>query len=82
MVQRRRSGGRQLHTLRCKESCFPQSSPHSSLLLLLLLLHVPPQVTAWVPMLDVDANNGCIQLLRGGHRAGKVVAHTGGDNAW
>lgn len=35
------------------------------------------QVTAWIPLLDVNAENGCMQLLSGGHRAGKTVQHTG-----
>jgi len=41
------------------------------------------QVTAWVPMLDVNVDNGCLQLLAGGHRAGRIVQHTGGvGNTW
>jgi hypothetical protein len=41
------------------------------------------QVTAWIPLLDVDAENGCMQLLRGGHLPGKTVAHTGASgNTW
>jgi hypothetical protein len=46
-----------------------------SLLPLLLLLVL--QVTAWIPLLDVNAANGCMQLLAGGHRSGKVAPHTG-----
>uniref|UniRef100_A0A383WF13 Fe2OG dioxygenase domain-containing protein n=1 Tax=Tetradesmus obliquus TaxID=3088 RepID=A0A383WF13_TETOB len=41
------------------------------------------QVTAWIPLLDVDAANGCMQLLRGGHLAGRTVAHTAASgNTW
>jgi ectoine hydroxylase-related dioxygenase (phytanoyl-CoA dioxygenase family) len=35
------------------------------------------QVTAWIPLLDVDVGNGCMQLLAGGHRSGRTAAHTG-----
>eukprot|EP00878_Enallax_costatus_P033667 GHUV01037211.1.p1 GENE.GHUV01037211.1~~GHUV01037211.1.p1 ORF type:complete len:250 (+),score=60.86 GHUV01037211.1:258-1007(+) len=34
------------------------------------------QVTAWVPLMDVNTTTGCLQLLRGGHRAGATVRHT------
>jgi hypothetical protein len=36
----------------------------------------PLQVTAWVPLLDVTVEHGCMQLLAGGHRTGKIVPHT------
>ncbi|XP_052220569.1 probable alpha-ketoglutarate-dependent hypophosphite dioxygenase [Dreissena polymorpha] len=32
--------------------------------------------TAWVPFLDTDETNGCLQMARYGHRLGKVAAHT------
>ncbi|XP_072038017.1 uncharacterized protein [Amphiura filiformis] len=32
--------------------------------------------TAWIPMLDVEENNGCLQVLRGGHRTGVLAKHT------
>ncbi|CAF1179707.1 unnamed protein product [Didymodactylos carnosus] len=33
------------------------------------------QVTAWIPLLDANLENGCMQLLRGGHRPGVTCAH-------
>ncbi|CAF1310839.1 unnamed protein product [Adineta steineri] len=39
------------------------------------------QVTAWIPLLDANKENGCLQLLRGGHRSGLTCQHnccTGG----
>jgi ectoine hydroxylase-related dioxygenase (phytanoyl-CoA dioxygenase family) len=33
-------------------------------------------VTAWIPLLDVTAAHGCMQLLRGGHASGRTAAHT------
>lgn len=34
-------------------------------------------------MLDVNADNGCLQLLAGGHKAGRIVQHVGGvGNTW
>ena len=35
------------------------------------------QVTAWVPLVDATIVNGCMELLKGGHRSGKVAQHTG-----
>jgi hypothetical protein len=34
-------------------------------------------MTAWIPFLDADVRNGCMQVLRGGHRVGRVVPHLG-----
>ncbi|KAK9903937.1 hypothetical protein WJX75_000915 [Coccomyxa subellipsoidea] len=34
------------------------------------------QVTAWIPMLDATTRNGCMQVIRGGHLAGKTVKHS------
>lgn len=33
------------------------------------------QVAAWIPLVDVDANNGCMQVVRGGHRPSQVLDH-------
>ncbi|XP_064616893.1 uncharacterized protein LOC135480894 [Liolophura sinensis] len=32
--------------------------------------------TAWVPFLDTTEENGCMQVVRRGHREGKVARHT------
>lgn len=34
------------------------------------------QVTAWIPLLDATRRNGCMQVIKGGHRAGKTCKHT------
>ncbi|XP_052765897.1 1-deoxypentalenic acid 11-beta-hydroxylase-like [Mya arenaria] len=31
--------------------------------------------TAWVPMLDANEGNGCLQMAEGGHRSGRVALH-------
>lgn len=33
------------------------------------------QPTAWIPLLDADEINGCMQVMRGGHCSGKVATH-------
>ena len=34
------------------------------------------QLTAWVPLVPTDVSNGCMQVLRGGHRTGVTAEHT------
>uniref|UniRef100_A0A0B7BFG3 Phytanoyl-CoA dioxygenase n=1 Tax=Arion vulgaris TaxID=1028688 RepID=A0A0B7BFG3_9EUPU len=34
------------------------------------------QATAWIPFLDANKKNGCMEVISGGHLAGKVVRHT------
>ncbi|XP_013416110.1 uncharacterized protein LOC106177775 [Lingula anatina] len=32
--------------------------------------------TAWIPLLDANENNGCMQVVKNGHKKGKVATHT------
>ena len=32
--------------------------------------------TAWIPLIDATRDNGCMQVVRGGHRAGITATHT------
>jgi len=34
------------------------------------------QPTAWIPLLDTNANNGCMQVVSGGHKLGMTAKHT------
>ncbi len=34
------------------------------------------QLTAWIPLLDATVQNGCMQVMRGGHRTGRAAHHT------
>lgn len=34
------------------------------------------QTTAWIPLLDANETNGCMQMVKGGHRPAKVAKHT------
>ena len=33
-------------------------------------------VVAWIPLVDVSQQNGCMQVLSGGHRSGQTARHT------
>ena len=33
------------------------------------------QPAAWIPFLDVNKKNGCMQVVKGGHKSGKVFNH-------
>ncbi|KAI6655003.1 hypothetical protein LOD99_2292 [Oopsacas minuta] len=35
------------------------------------------QLTAWIPLIDATTKNGCMQMVPGGHKSGKVITHTG-----
>ena len=34
------------------------------------------QPTAWIPFIDANKSNGCMQVIRRGHRFGKTATHT------
>ena len=34
------------------------------------------QPTAWIPLIDANKSNGCMQVIRRGHRFGKTATHT------
>jgi hypothetical protein len=45
------------------------------------------QPTAWIPLIDADRTNGTLQVLRGGHKSGRVLRHhlenrTGHKASW
>lgn len=35
------------------------------------------QLTSWIPLLDANVTNGCMQVVRSGHKTGKVAKHVG-----
>jgi len=34
-------------------------------------------LTAWVPLIDANVENGCMQVMKGGHKTGNIAPHTG-----
>jgi hypothetical protein len=34
------------------------------------------QLTAWIPLMDADVETGCMQIVRHGHKTGRVATHT------
>jgi len=34
------------------------------------------QLTAWIPLIDANLQNGCMQVMRRGHQTGKTAQHT------
>ena len=39
--------------------------------------------TAWIPLIDANKLNGCMQMVKGGHRLGKTATHTcGAGGTW
>ncbi|XP_046548110.1 phytanoyl-CoA dioxygenase domain-containing protein 1-like [Haliotis rubra] len=34
------------------------------------------QPTAWIPLLDANEKNGCMEVVSGGHRPGRICRHT------
>ncbi len=45
------------------------------------------QPTAWIPLVDANEVNGCMQVVRGGHKTGRVLHHylentRGNKNSW
>jgi hypothetical protein len=34
------------------------------------------QLTAWIPLMDADVETGCMQIVRYGHKTGRVATHT------
>ena len=33
-------------------------------------------VVAWIPLVNASEHNGCMQVLKGGHRTGQTATHT------
>lgn len=34
------------------------------------------QVVAWVPLTDVNSQNGALQIVKGGHKLNKCITHS------
>ena len=42
-------------------------------------------LSLWIPLVSVDANSGCLSLVRGSHKLGKIQeagSHQGGGSGW
>jgi len=49
------------------------ASSRISILILILILEV---LTVWVALVDATPENGCMQMVKGGHASGKTGSHT------
>jgi hypothetical protein len=34
------------------------------------------QLTAWIPLIDANESNGCMQVVQNGHKTGRIATHT------
>ena len=42
-------------------------------------------LSLWIPLVSVDANSGCLSLVKGSHKLGKIQeagSHQGGGSGW
>lgn len=69
--------GHPVWNLRCKTPLNPLATVpwHQDTAYLSVGAESTFQPTAWIPFLDVDAVNGTLGFVRGGHRSGRVFSH-------